>query len=210
MPLINCKIHLELGWSKDYIMSNIAEVTAFKITSTKLYVPIVTLSTKDNVSLTKQLNEGFKRPVYWNEYKSKIETKEANDQTLTRFPLDASFQGVNRLFVLAFNNTDGNANQVERNSYRKYFLPRVNITNYNVLIDGKNFYYQPINDLIKQYDEVRKVSTGQGNDYTTGCSLDYVYFKDNYKLIAVDLSKQKELDAIPRAIQQIYGNVMEI
>ena len=210
MPLINCKIHLELGWSKDYIMSNIAEVTAFKITSTKLYVPIVTLSTKDNVSLTKQLNEGFKRPVYWNEYKSKTETKEANDQTLTRFPLDASFQGVNRLFVLAFNNTDGNANQVERNSHRKYFLPRVNITNYNVLIDGKNFYYQPINDLIKQYDEVRKVSTGQGNDYTTGCSLDYVYFKDNYKLIAVDLSKQKELDAIPRAIQQIYGNVMEI
>ena len=208
MPLINCKIHLELGWSKDYIMSNIAVVTAFKIA--KLYVPIVTLSTKDNVSLTKQLNEGFKRPVYWNEYKSKIETKEANDQTLTRFPLDASFQGVNRLFVLAFNNTDGNANQVERNSHRKYFLPRVNITNYNVLIDGKNFYYQPINDLIKQYDEVRKVSTGQGNDYTTGCSLDYVYFKDNYKLIAVDLSKQKELDAIPRAIQQIYGNVMEI
>ena len=210
MPLINCKIHLELGWSKDYIMSNIAGVTAFKITSTKLYVPIVTLSTKDNVSLTKQLNEGFKRPVYWKEDKSKIETKEANDQTLTRYPLDASFQGVNRLFVLAFNNTDGNANQLERNSHRKYFLPRANITNYNVLIDGKNFYYQPINDLIKQYDEVRKVSTGQGNDYTTGCSLDYVYFKDNYKLIAVDLSKQKELDAIPRAIQQIYGNVMEI
>ena len=74
--------------------------TTFKI-STKLNVPIVTLSTEHNVNLAKQLNEGFKRPVYWNEYKSKIETKEANDLTLTRFPLDASFQGVNRLFAVA-------------------------------------------------------------------------------------------------------------
>ena len=71
------------------------------------------------------------------------------------------------------------------------------------MIDGRNFYDQPINDLIKQYDEVRKVSTGQGDDYTTGCLLDYVYFKDNYRLIAVDLSKQKALDADPRAIQLI-------
>ena len=84
---------------------------------------------------------------------------------------------------------------------RKYFLPR-EIKNHNVLIDGRNFYDQPINDLIKQYDEVRKVSTGYGDDCTTGCLLDYAYFKDNYRLIAVDLSKQKALDADPRAIQQ--------
>ena len=71
------------------------------------------------------------------------------------------------------------------------------------MINGRNFYDQPINGLIKQYDEVRKVSTGYGDDYTTGCLLDYAYFKDNYKLIAVDLSKQKALDADPRAIQQI-------
>ena len=74
---------------------------------------------------------------------------------------------------------------------------------YNVLIDGRNFYDHPIDGLIKQYDEVRKVSTEYGDDYTTGCLLDYAYFKDNYKLIAVDLSKQKALDADPRAIQQI-------
>ena len=91
-------------------MSSVAGVTAFQITSTKLYVPVVTLSTKDNVNLTKQLNEGFKRSVYWNEYKSKIETKTADNNNVTRFPLDASFQGVNRFFVLAFSNTDGNAN----------------------------------------------------------------------------------------------------
>ena len=71
------------------------------------------------------------------------------------------------------------------------------------MIDGKNFYDQPINDLIKQYYEVRKVSTGHGDDYTTGCLLDYAYSKDNHKLIAVDLSKQKASDADPRAIEQI-------
>ena len=72
-----------------------------------------------------------------------------------------------------------------------------------MLIDGRNFYDQPINDLIKQYHEIRKVSTVYGDDYTTGCLLDYAYFKDNYRLSAVDLSKQKALDADPRAIQQI-------
>ena len=71
------------------------------------------------------------------------------------------------------------------------------------MIDGTNFYDQPINDLIKQYHEVRKISTGQGNDNTTGCLLDYAYFKDNCRLIVVDLCKQKALDADPRPIQQI-------
>ena len=117
--------------------------TTFKITSTKLYVPIVTLSTKDNVNLTKQINEGFKRPVYWNEYKSKIETKEINEnRNSERFPLDASFHGVNIIFVLAF----GNTNDANKNSHRKYFLPRASITNYNVLIDDRKFYDQLIND----------------------------------------------------------------
>ena len=155
MSLINCKIN----WNNDGVMygadtyagvdnANNRETT-FQITSTKLYVPIVTLSTKDNVNLIKQLNEGFKRSVYWNEYKSKIETKAADNNNVTRFPLDASFQGVNRLFVLAFNNTTQNladsptnntTYRVQRDRHRKYFLPRVDITNYNVLIDGRNFY----------------------------------------------------------------------
>ena len=98
------------------------------------------------------------------------------------------------------NNTN---NRVERNSHTKYFLLRVNITNYDLLIDGRNLYDQPINNQIKKYDEIRKTATGQGDDYTTWCFLDYQYFKDHYQLIAVDLSKQKELDADSRAIQQI-------
>ena len=87
--------------------------------------------------------------------------------------------------------------------HRKYFLPRVEIKTYNIEIDGINFHDPPINDLIKQYDEVRKISIGQGDDYTTGCLLDLTYFKQNYRLIAADLSKQKVLDADSRAIQQI-------
>ena len=144
--------------SKGCVMSNIADTT-FKITNTKLYVPIVTLSSKDNVKLVKLLEEGFKRPVYWNEYQTKIESRNLDNSNLTRFPLDASFQGVRRLFVFAFNDTqatipnnpiNNTANRVERNSHTKYFLPGINITNYNVVVDGRNFYDQPINDMIKQ------------------------------------------------------------
>ena len=183
--------------------------TAFEIASTKLYVSVVTLSTKDNVNLTKQLNKGFKRSVYWNEYKSKIEAKEADANNLTRFAPDASFQGVNRLFVLAFDNTENGNNKVERESHRKYFLPRVNITNYNVFIDGRHFYDQPINDQIKKHNEIGKIATETVDGYKTGCLLDYQYFKNHHQLTSVDLSKQKELDADPRAIQQIefYGKL---
>ena len=106
MSLINCKIHLELDWTKDCVMSTITNTT-FKITISKLYVSIVTLSSKDNVKLVKLLEEGFKRPVYWNEYQTKIETRNLDNNNLTRFPLDASFQGVRRLFVLVFDNTEG-------------------------------------------------------------------------------------------------------
>ena len=71
------------------------------------------------------------------------------------------------------------------------------------MIDGKNFFDQPINSDLKTYENIRKIATGQGDDYTTGCLLDYSYFKENYKMIAIDLSKQQVLDADPRAIQQI-------
>ena len=104
--------------------------------------------------------------------------------------------------VLTYDNTAGD-NQVSVDSSKKYFLPRVKFENYSIEIDGRNFHDQPINDSIKQNDEVKKVPTGQGDDYTTGCLLDFAYFEKNYRLIVADLSKQKALDAYPRAVQQI-------
>ena len=106
------------------------------------------------------------------------------------------------MFVLVYHNTAGN-DQVSIDSFKKYFLPTVKIENSNIEIDGKNFYDQPIHDSIKRYDEIRKISTGQGDDYATGCLLDFAYFEKNYRLIAADLSKQKALDGDSRAIQQI-------
>ena len=91
--------------------------------------------------------------------------------------LDSSYQGVKRLFVLAYDN----ANRITPDSDKKYFLPRIEKKNYNIETDGRNFYDQPINDLIKQYDEVRKISTGQGDDYTTGCLLGFASFQKNYR-----------------------------
>ena len=125
---------------------NAGTAATFKITDAKLYVPIVTLKTEDNTKLSKLLSERFKRPIYWNKYK--IFFKNYNDEYI-RERLDTSFQGVNKLFALPY--TSGN-NISDENSYRKYFLSRFKIKNYNIEIDGRNFYDQSINDSIKQYD----------------------------------------------------------
>ena len=110
-----------------------------------------------------------------------------------------SFEGARRLFILAYFIAAGAANnEVDIKNNRTYFLLSGKIYNYNVMIDGRNFYGQPVNDLIKQYEEVKKVWTGKDDDYTIGTCI-----KDSYRLIAVDLSKQKALDGDRRAIQQI-------
>ena len=202
MSLINCKVYLELNWIEDCILSSAGNSAKFEITDAKLHVPIVTLSTKDSANLTKQSNEGTKRSVYWNSYETepaKVIEKRKKFYEL----LSSSFEGVKRLFVLAYFIANGGNDEAGIKNNKKYFLPRGEISNYNVLIDGRSFYDQPINDLIKQYDEVSKVSAGYGDDYTTGCLVDYAYFKDHYRLIAVDLIKQKALDADPGAIEQI-------
>ena len=148
MPLINCKVEILLKWYKRCLLT-VANTATFEITDAKLYVPIVTLSIEDNSKLSKLLNEGFKRPVYCNEYKVTpnkiVEIAAVNDEKYIRELVDSSCQGVKRLLVFAYNNTAGN-DQVSVDSYKKYFLPRVKIENYNIEIDGRNFYDQPIND----------------------------------------------------------------
>ena len=109
-------------------------------------------------------------------------------------------QGVNRLFVLAFEHDNDNDN---RKSNKRHYIPNIEIKDYNVLIDGKNLFDQPVKNIKVTYKNIRQIASGRGDDYTTGCLLDYTYFKKYYKMIAIDLSKQQVLDADPRAIQQI-------
>ena len=147
------------------------------------------------MKLPQQLKSGSKRIINWNQYESSVKTIVQN--WYLNYLINPSFQGVNRLFVLSFENEN------DRTSHSTYYLPKVEIKDYNVMIDGRNFFDQPINSMTKTYENIRKIATGQGDDYTTGCLLDYSYFKENYKMIAIDLSKQQALDADPRAIQQI-------
>ena len=120
----------------------------------------------------------------------------ARNQNLNHL-IEPSFQGVNRLFVLAFEN------DAQRTSNKRYYIPNIEIKDYNVMIDGKNFFDQSIKNEKVTYENIIKIATGWGDDYTTGCLLDYAYFKKYYKMIAVDLSKQQALDADPKVIQQI-------
>ena len=173
MPLINCKVKLNLTWKKECVLSNNASNAVFIINDTKLYVPVITLSKEDNKDFIEQQNKGFQRSIYWNEYKTKEINEDADANVFKYINLDPSFQGVNRLFVMAYNRVHG---QPTRNGQRKYYLPRIDLNKYNVIVDGRNFYDNPIESDIEKYRELKKVMIGKGEDYTTG---------------AVDLSKQK-------------------
>ena len=197
MPLINCKIKLNLTWKKECVLSTDAGNAVFIIIVTKMYVPVVTLSKQDNKDFIEQQNKRFQRSIYWNEYKTKKINENADANVFKYINLDPSFQGVNRLFVMAYNRANG---QPTRNGQQKYYLPRIDLEKYNAIIDGRNFYDNPIESDIEKYRELKKVMIGKGEDYTTGSLLNFNYFDKHYKLVAVDLSKQKELDADPRAI----------
>ena len=161
MPLINYKINLILNWSKNFVISNTAanQDTTFAITDTKLYVPGVTLSTKYyNRKLLQQAKLGFKSTINQNKYQSKTATQNAPKQFLD-YLIDLIFQGLNRRFVLAFNVIDN------RIGHSRYYLPTAKLEDYNVMIDGKNIFNQP------------KITTGQEDDYTTGCLLELFHEK---------------------------------
>ena len=175
MPLINCEVTLILTWPSTCVITNSTGAGVFEITDTKLYVPVVTLSKQDHSKLLQELRSGFKRVVNWNQYLSKPELL-AKNPNLNRL-VEPSFQRVNRLFVLAFEN------DTQRTSHPGYYLPNVVIKNYNAMINGENVFDQPIKNNKVTYENIRKIATGQGDDYATGCLLDYPYFKDNYKMI---------------------------
>ena len=186
MLLNDCEVNLILTWSSACVITNSTGAGTFRIDETKLYVPVVTLSTQDNAKLVQQLKFGFKRTVDWNKYQKKISTEDKKKYLDSL--INPIFQGVNRLFVLSFENEN------DRTSHSNYYHPKVERKDYNVKIDGGNFFDQPINNRIKTYENIIKIATGQGDGYTTGCLLDYPYFKENYKMIAIDLSKHQSLD----------------
>ena len=153
MPLINCEINFILTWSANcfIIYTYVAnQGTTFAITETKLYVPLVTLSTQGNSKLLQQLKSSFKRTINWSKYQWKPELL-AQNPNMNHLVESLRFQGMIRLFVLAFED------DVQRTGNEIYYLPNVEIKDYNVMIDGKNVFDQPVKNSKITYENIRKI-----------------------------------------------------
>ena len=199
MSLINCEITLILSWYKECVLVrkafrgppaaaanliNSPTDAKFEITDCKLYVPVVTLSAQNDNKLLEQLKSGFRRSIKWNKYMSQMSNQNKNNNL--NYLIDTTFINVNRLFILSFENED------DRTCYYKYYLPSVEIKDYNVLIDGNVFFELAIKNIEETYEKIIQI-TDHSAYYTRGNLLDHEYFKEHYKLIAIDLSKQIEL-----------------
>ena len=179
MPLINCEVHLILTWSENCVIASMERTVitntrrdisptgvTFKITDTKLYVPVVTLSTEIDNNFLEQLKSGFKRDIKWNKYRSEM-TNQTKTNNLN-YLIDPTFTKVNRLFVLSFEN------EKDRTSFSKHYTPKAEIKGFNVLIDGKSFFDAPVKNKEQAYEKIRNIN--KNNNYTTVNLLDYEYF----------------------------------
>ena len=200
ISLINCEISLTLSWYEKCVLTSKAtreaDITTatvrinnptnavFKITECKLYVLVVTLSAEEDNKLLDQLKSGCKRTTKWNKYMTQMSNQTKNNNL--NYLIDPTSSNVNRLFVLSFENEE------DRTSFFKYYLPKVEIKDYNVIIDAKSFFEIPLKNKEETYEKIIAIS--KNGNYTTGNLLDYEYFKDHSKLIAIDLSKQRELE----------------
>ena len=160
----------------------------FQITNTTLYVPVVTLSKENDTKLLEQLKTGFKRTIKWNKYRSQM-TAQSNNNNLN-YLIDPTFATVNRLFILLLQRIawENNTTKDHIDSISNYYVSNAGIKDFNVLIDWKSFFDLPIKNEKEAYEKVMDMSND--NDYTTDNLLHFAYFKENYKLIAIDLSKQ--------------------
>ena len=206
IPLISCEVSLNLKWDKNCVITcleqrdigggnrdNAPTGATLSITDCKLYVPAVTLSKDDEIKLLTNLKSGFKREIIWNKYRSQMTTEAINNNL--NILIDPTFTNVNRLFVLAYQNAD------DRQSFSQFYLPRVMVKDFNVIIDKLAFFDLPIKTEEEAYEKM--IDVIRNNEYTTGNLLDYDYFKKYYKLIAIDLSKQQVLQENEDLIQQI-------
>ena len=157
-----------------------------------MYVPVVTLSAENNNKLLEQLKTGFKRTIKWNKYRSEMSNQTKNNNL--SYLIDLTFANVNRLFVLCYKNEN------DRNSYFNYYTLTIEIKDFSVLINGKPFFESPVKNKEEAYEQIIEMS--KNNHYTTGNLLDYGFFKDHYKIIAIDFSRQIELE-YPDLKQQI-------
>ena len=216
MPLISCEISLELKWSKNCVITsqeqreieavrparvdNAPTGATLNINDCKLYVPIVTLSKDGEIKLLTNLKSVFKREIIWNKYRSQMSTEPLNNNL--NILVDPTFINVNRLFVLAYQD-DAN-----RQSFSQFYLTRVMIKDFNVIIDKLAFFDLPIKTEEEAYEKIIDIS--RNNEYTPGNLLDYDYFKKYYRLIAIDLSKQQVLQENEDLIQQInFVDILE-
>ena len=131
-----------------------------------MYVPVVTLSAKNDSKLLEQLKTGFKRTTAWNKYRVEMSNQTENNNL--NYLIDPTFTNVNRLFVLSFKNLD------DRESFSKYYVPKVEIKDFNALIDGKSFFEIPVKNKEEAYEEIIEMS--KNNDFTKDNLLDYEYF----------------------------------
>ena len=183
IPLINCEITLVLSWYKECVLVGRAnrglpaaapvfitspENAKFEITGCKLYVPVVTLSAENDNKLLEQLKSGFRRSIKWNKYMSQMSNQNKNNNL--NYLIDPTFSNVKRLFVLSFENED------DRTSYYKYYVPSIEIKDYNILIDGNAFFELPIKNIEETYEKIIQITDHSGY-YTRGNLLDYEYFK---------------------------------
>ena len=155
-------------------------------------MPLVTLSKDDEIKLLTNLKSGFTREIKWNKYRSQMTTEAINNNL--NILVDPTFTNVKRLFVLAYQTADN------RQSCSQFYLPRVMIKYYNVIIDNVTFFDLPVKTEEEAYEKIIDISRNKG--YTTGNLLDYDYFKKHYKLIVIDLSKQQVLQENEDLIQQ--------
>ena len=156
MHLMKSEINLDLNCSKKCVIAATAVASqgaTFSITDTKLYVPIVTLSTQDHAKLIEQLKSGFKRSFDWNKYQSKKSIEKVNQYL--DYLVNPSFQGVRRLSVLSFED------KTQRTSYKWYYLPIEEIKNYNVMIDREKLFNQPVRKNLRTFDSIPKIVAGQ-------------------------------------------------
>ena len=209
IPSISCEVFVELKWNKNCVITSLEQRqvdagppvvrdnaptgATLSITNCKLYVPAVTLFKDGDIKLLTNLKSGFKREIIWNKYRSQMTTEAINNNL--NILIDPTFTNANRLFVSTYQNAD------DRQSFSQFYLPKVLVKDFNVIIDKLAFFDLPIKTEEEAYEKIIDIS--RNSEYTTGNLLDYDYFKKHYKLIAIDLSKQQVLHENEDLIQQI-------